>query len=67
MANKKAMKEGYALTENETHREAQLAIDNVNDTKFLGQILKADFAFVKGIPKRENRQRSYKKQSVSSL
>ncbi|CAO3634508.1 unnamed protein product [Cunninghamella echinulata] len=56
---------GYALIEYETRREAQLAIDDVNDTKFLGQTLKVDFAFVKGTPKREDRRRSNRNRSLS--
>ncbi|KAI9303395.1 hypothetical protein BJ944DRAFT_204448 [Cunninghamella echinulata] len=56
---------GYALIEYETRREAQLAIDDVNDTKFLGQNLKVDFAFVKGTPKREDRRRSNRNRSLS--
>ncbi|CAO3592821.1 unnamed protein product [Absidia cylindrospora] len=39
---------GYALIKYETRREAQLAVDEGNDTKFLGQQIQVDFAFGKG-------------------
>ncbi|KAI8342426.1 hypothetical protein BC941DRAFT_448655 [Chlamydoabsidia padenii] len=39
---------GYALIKYETRREAQLAVDDANDTKFLGQLIQVDFAFGKG-------------------
>lgn len=39
--------QGYALVEYETHREAKAAIDAVNGTEILGQVVQADFAFVR--------------------
>ncbi|SAM03571.1 hypothetical protein [Absidia glauca] len=55
---------GYALIKYETRREAQLAVDDGNDTKFLGQLIQVDFAFAKG-PEIESRQRRSRGRSVS--
>ncbi|KAI8081361.1 uncharacterized protein BX664DRAFT_340204 [Halteromyces radiatus] len=38
---------GYALIKYETRGEAQIAVDDGNNTKFLGQTIQVEFAFVK--------------------
>ena len=50
---------GYALIEYETLREAQAAIDDLNNGEILGQRVEVDWAFVKppAKGKRESRQR----------
>ncbi|GAA5803243.1 hypothetical protein HPULCUR_008720 [Helicostylum pulchrum] len=39
---------GYALIEYEARKEAEQAIEHANDTEYLGQNIKVDYAFVKG-------------------
>ncbi|CAO3656069.1 unnamed protein product [Mucor hiemalis] len=39
---------GYALIEYEARHEANSAIEKANDTKYLGETIKVDYAFVKG-------------------
>ncbi|KAG2198617.1 uncharacterized protein EV154DRAFT_502935 [Mucor mucedo] len=39
---------GYALIEYEARKEAEQAIEQANDTQYLGQTIKVDYAFVKG-------------------
>lgn len=56
--------QGYALIKYETRREAQLAVDDGNNTKFLGQLIQVDFAFAKG-PEMESRPRRSRGRSVS--
>lgn len=40
--------QGYALIEYEARKEAEQAIEQANDTQYLGQTIKVDYAFVKG-------------------
>ncbi|KAI8075799.1 uncharacterized protein B0P05DRAFT_546455 [Gilbertella persicaria] len=39
---------GYAFIEYEARKEAEAAIMEANDEKFLGETIKVDYAFVKG-------------------
>ncbi|KAI8637907.1 hypothetical protein BD408DRAFT_423750 [Parasitella parasitica] len=39
---------GYALIEYEARKEAEAAITEANDTKYLGETIKVDYAFIKG-------------------
>lgn len=40
--------QGYAFIEYEARKEAEAAITEANDTKYLGENIKVDYAFVKG-------------------
>lgn len=39
---------GYALMEYGSYRDAKAAVDGMNGREWMGQVLKCDFAFVKG-------------------
>ncbi|KAI8978032.1 hypothetical protein BDB01DRAFT_800454 [Pilobolus umbonatus] len=39
---------GYAFIEYEARTEAELAIEHTNNTKYLDQTIKVDYAFIKG-------------------
>ena len=45
------------MIEYETFKEAQAAIDNLNDSDLLGQAIKVDWAFIKA-PQGQDRRRS---------
>ncbi|OAD02091.1 hypothetical protein MUCCIDRAFT_179398 [Mucor lusitanicus CBS 277.49] len=39
---------GYAFIEYEARKEAETAITEANDTQYLGETIKVDYAFIKG-------------------
>lgn len=51
-----AYKKGYAFIEYEARKEAETAISEANDSKFLGESIKVDYAFVKGPSNHDDRQ-----------
>jgi len=55
--------QGYALLEYATYKEAKAAVATANETEFLGNKIKVDFAFVKGTSGKENKQRGSAKNS----
>lgn len=40
--------QGYAFIEYEARKEAETAITEANDTQYLGETIKVDYAFIKG-------------------
>ncbi|OBZ87376.1 RNA-binding protein 8A [Choanephora cucurbitarum] len=46
---------GYALIEYEARKEAEAAIMEGNDSKFLGETIKVDYAFIKGPSQTDSR------------
>lgn len=40
--------QGYAFIEYEARKEAEAAITEANDTKYLGENINVDYAFIKG-------------------
>jgi RNA-binding protein 8A len=55
------------LIKYETRREAQLAVDEANNTKFLGQAIQVDFAFGKGPEDGTSGNRNYRRSDRRSI
>ncbi|CEI86849.1 Putative RNA-binding protein 8A [Rhizopus microsporus] len=47
---------GYAFIEYESRREAEAAVEQANGSRYLGETIKVDYAFVKG-PSHDDRSR----------
>ncbi|KAI8355581.1 hypothetical protein BD560DRAFT_407231 [Blakeslea trispora] len=57
---------GYALIEYEARKEAEAAITEGNDSKFLGETIKVDYAFIKGASQSDDRDRRDRRRDRSA-
>ncbi|KAG1056703.1 hypothetical protein G6F46_005002 [Rhizopus delemar] len=56
---------GYAFIEYESRKEAEAAVEQANGTRYLGETIKVDYAFVKG-PAPEDRSRRDRRRDRSA-